>query len=103
MYKQPKHLPTLYVRPLRSAAVFESGGAAAEDTASAAQVALLYRQIWELSMKVRFCTQSRSARRNQRILIPPYEGSNPPAPASQSPWLRLLAVGSEKPRHSAPL
>ena len=23
--------------------------------------------------------------------------------ASQSPWLRLLAVGSEKPRHSAPL
>src|ERR1700680_2189944 len=34
----------------------------------------------------------------------PETGSLETAPsASQSPWLRLLAVGSEKPRHSAPL
>src|SRR5258707_4045863 len=34
-----------------AAAVFESGGAAAEDTASAAQVDLLYRQIGQLKVE----------------------------------------------------
>ena len=57
MYKQPKHLPTLYVRPLGAAAVFESGGAAAEDTASAAQVDLLYRQIGQLKVENDFLSR----------------------------------------------
>ena len=44
--------------------VFEGGGAAAEDTASAAQVDVLYRQIGQLKVENDLSDQNRLARRS---------------------------------------
>jgi transposase len=41
-----------------AASVFEGGGAGSEDTASAAQVDLLYRQIGQLKVENDFCHES---------------------------------------------